>query len=161
VGSTNVLGGQPASVPLTLASSDGVTNLVFAIQVPDTIFTNASISDTAPEVGSASVIDQGTRLLIAIQASPGQVFQGTEQLGQLSFSAISNPSSAFVPLPVGSISAVKPDGTAYINYITQAGTVIDVQNIPVLTATVGTSLQRAWHYTACRDRITRSSMHLV
>jgi len=143
VGSTNVIGGQTASVPLTLSSSDGVTNVVFAIQVSDTIFTNALITATAPEVGAASVTDQGASLLIAIQASSGQVLHGTEQLAQLSFSAVSNPPSLFVPLPVGSISAAKPDSSAYLNYMTHAGTVIMVQNIPVLTAAVGAGLQRS------------------
>jgi hypothetical protein len=143
VGSTNVIGGQTASVPLTLSSSDGVTNLIFTIQVSDTFLTNVLIAATAPEVGAASVTDQGASLLVAIQASPGQVLHGTEQLAQLSFAAVSNPPSAFVPLPVGSISAVKPDGSAYINYILQAGTVIMVQNIPVLTSAVGPGLQRS------------------
>jgi len=143
IGSTNVIGGQTASVPLTLSSSDGVTNLVFTIQVSDTIFTNSSIVATAPEVGSASVTDQGESLLVAIQASSGQVLHGTEQLAQLSFSAVSNPPSAFVPLPVGSMSAAKPDGNAYVNYITDPGTVTMVQNTPVLTAAVGTGTQRS------------------
>jgi len=143
IGSTNLISGQTASVPFTLSSSDGVTNVIFTVQVSDTILTNASIVATAPEVGSASVTDLGASLLVAIQASPGQVFQGTEQLAQLIFGAVSNPPSAFVPLPVGTSSAAKPDGTAYINYITQSGTVIVVQNIPVLTAAVGTGLQRS------------------
>jgi hypothetical protein len=143
VGSTNVIGGQTAAVPFTLSSSDGVSNVVFTIQVPDTIFTNASITATAPEVGSASVTDQGASLLVAIQASPGQVLRGTEQLAQLSFLAISNPPSAFVPLAVGNISAAKPDGSAYVNYMTHAGLVTMVQDTPVLTMAVGRGLQRS------------------
>jgi hypothetical protein len=143
VGSTNVIGGQTASVPFTLSSSDGVTNLVFTIQVSDTVFSNASIAATAPEVGSANVTDQGSSLLVAIQASPGQMLHGTEQLAQLSFLAISNPPSAFVPLVVGSISAAKPSGAAYTNFVTYAGTVIMVQDIPVLTAAIGPGAQRS------------------
>jgi hypothetical protein len=141
IGSTNLLGGQTASVPLTLSSSDGVTNVLFTIQVSDTIFTNASITATAPEVGSASVTDQGANLLVAIQASPGQVLRGAEQLARLSFSSVSNRPSAFVPLPVGSITAAKPDGTGYTNYITNPGTVISVQDTPVLMSAGGTGLQ--------------------
>jgi hypothetical protein len=141
IGSTNLLGGQTASVPLTLSSSDGVTNVLLTIQVSDTIFTNASITATAPEVGSASVTDQGANLLVAIQASPGQVLRGAEQLARLSFSSVSNRPSAFVPLPVGSITAAKPDGTGYTNYITNPGTVISVQDTPVLMSAGGTGLQ--------------------
>lgn len=143
VGSTNVLGGQTVSVPFTLSSSDGVTNVVFTIQVSDTIFTNALIAAMSPEVGSASVTDQGASLLVAIQASPGQVLHGTEQLAQLSFLAISNPPSAFVPLLVGSVSAAKPGGSAYVNYITHPGWVAMVQDTPLLTAAVESGMQRS------------------
>jgi hypothetical protein len=141
VGSTNVLGGQTTSVPLTLSSSDGVTNVVFSIQMSETIFTNASIVRTAPETGLMSVTDHGASLFVAIQSSSGQVFRGTEQLAQLSFLAVPNPPSAFVPLRVENISAAKPDGSAYINYMTQPGLIIDVQDRPILTAALGASMQ--------------------
>ncbi len=85
--------------------------------------------------------DHGASLLIAIQSSPGQVFHGTEQLAQLNFLAVPNPPSAFVPLRVGNFSAAKPDGSAYINYMTQLGLIIDVQDTPILTAALGVSLQ--------------------
>ncbi|MGO8700795.1 MAG: cadherin repeat domain-containing protein [Limisphaerales bacterium] len=142
VGSANVISGQTALVPLTLSSSEGVTNIAFTIQVSDTIFTNWSISTTAPEVGSATVTDQGMSVLIAIQASSGQMLSGTEQLAQLSFLAVPKSPSAFVSLPVGNVSAAKPDGSAYANYITQSGLVTLVQNAPLLTACITPGSQR-------------------
>ena len=143
VGSTNVIGGQSASLPITLSSSAGVTSMAFTIQASDTIFSNFLIGATAPEIGSATLTDQGTSLLIAIQAKPGQTLHGTGQLAQLNFLAVRKPPSSFVSLTVTSICAVKPDASTYVNYIAQGGTVTVVQDAPLLRAVVGPDMQRS------------------
>src|SRR5207247_2540967 len=75
--------------------------------------------------------DQVTNLLIAVQAAPGHVLQGTQQIAELSFLAISNQHSAFLPLPISGASAVKPDGSIYTNYITPVATVAVIQIKPL------------------------------
>jgi hypothetical protein len=142
LGSTNVIGGQTASLPVTLSSSDGVTNLQFTVQISDAVFTNALIAPTAAGIGSASVTDQGASVLVTIQASPGQVLRGTEPVAELTFTALTNQPSGFVGLPVASVSAAKPDGSGYVNYITQPGWVAMVQDTPLLTAVVGSATDR-------------------
>ncbi len=143
IGSTNGFGGQIVGVPINLASSDGVTNLVFNMPWPAGQFTNPSLTVTAPGIASASTQDQITNLLIAIQMAQGQALQGTQQIAQLNFLALANQPSAFVSLPIGSVSAVKPGGSVYTDYITQAGVVAVVRTAPLLDAAYSTNLGRS------------------
>jgi MBG domain-containing protein/YDG domain-containing protein/concanavalin A-like lectin/glucanase superfamily protein/uncharacterized protein DUF2341 len=147
IGSTNVIGGNTVDVPISLASSDDVTNLVFALQWPSDRFTNPSVTLAAPTTGSSSLQNQVTNLLISIRLNPGQVLQSTQQIARLSFFAITNQYSAFVPLPVESVNATKPDGSAYTNYIADAGTVAVVTGNPLLApklaANLSTNLSRS------------------
>ncbi len=144
IGSTNVQGGNSVDVPIYLASSEGVSNLVFNIAWPGNRFTNSAVAITAPGVATHSMQDQFTNLLIAVQTAPGQLLQSTQQqLLQLTFTATTNQTSAFVPLVPGNVSAIKPGNTAYSNYVNHAGTVIVVQDKPVLVAGLGTNDSRS------------------
>ncbi|HWD21184.1 MAG TPA: CARDB domain-containing protein [Verrucomicrobiae bacterium] len=133
LGVTNVEGGHSASLPVNVSSSSGVTNLTFSVQVPPNVLTNFALDSLAPSVGSATVQTQGTNLLIAISTLPGQSLQGSNVASQLTFSALPNSRSSFVALPVTNAIAAKPDGSAYVNYITPAGLVMVVNDEPLLT----------------------------
>jgi hypothetical protein len=142
LGETNLQGGQTASIPVSLASNQGATNLLFTVQVPENLLTNWTLAATAPQIGTATLQDFVTNILITLNATPGQSLQGTQQISTLAFSAVTNRVSGFITLPITSINAVKPDGTAYANYITHAGTVIVVQNEPLLRASVAPDQSR-------------------
>jgi len=139
VGSTNVQTGQSAGVPVYLSSSDGVTNLEFVLQWPDGYLTNGALTVIAPAIASGSMQDQITNLLITLQTAPGQTLQGTQQVAQLSFSALSNSPSAFVQLPLQSVTATKPDASPYTNYLMHAGTVAVVRDRPLLLPSVSSN----------------------
>ena len=65
-----------------------------------------------------------------------------QQIAELSFSAVPNEHSAFVKLPLTSVSANKPDGSSYVNYITHAAEVAVVQVEPLLSASVSAARGR-------------------
>jgi subtilisin-like proprotein convertase family protein len=142
VGMGGVQPGQTASVPIQLASSDGVTNLEFVINWPVGSLSNAALAVSAPEIASASLQDQITNVLISLYTTPGQVLQNTQQIAQLTFSGMSIPQSALVSLPVTSISATKPDSSPYTNYITDPGTVGIIISQPLLLALISSSQTR-------------------
>jgi hypothetical protein len=142
VGSTNVQSGQSVTVPITLASSDGVTNLNFNLQWPAGYLSNAILSATAPEIALASLQDQGSKLTLSFQTVAGQVLQATQQIAQLTFTAVSNANSAFVPLPIDSASATKPDGSSYTNYLMPAATIAVIEGEPLLKASLRTNSAR-------------------
>jgi hypothetical protein len=143
LGETNLQGGQTASIPVSLASNDGVTNLLFTVQVPENLLTNWTLAATAPQLGTATLQDFVTNILITLNATPGQSLQGTQQLSTLTFSAVTNAVSGFITLPITSVTAIKPGGAGYSNYLAQAGTVILVQNEPLLSASLGADLSRS------------------
>jgi hypothetical protein len=142
LGSTNVQSGDSVAVPISLASSDGVTNLDFTIVWPNDYLSNAALVVTAPQVGAASLQDQGGKLVLSLHAVPGQVLQATQQLALLTFEAISNQFSAFVPLPLSNANAAKPDGTHYVNYLTPVARVAVIEGEPLLLASLSTNLSR-------------------
>jgi hypothetical protein len=140
--STNLQSGQTVAVPITLASSEGVTNLDFNITWPNSYLANAALSGISPAVGSASLQDNGTSLAISFQAAPGQVLQGTQEIAQLSFTAITNEYSAFVSLPFATVSAMKPDGSSYTNYITSSARIAVIEGQPLLWASLSSNSAR-------------------
>lgn len=134
LGMTNVFGGQTAALPVSLASSGGVTNLLFTVQTPVNAFTSWALANLLPQVASATVQDFKTNILIALYTQPGQLLQGTQQIAQLSFLANGSPASSFITLPIVQIMGNKPGSMAYSNYITQAGSVTVVNREPLLHA---------------------------
>jgi hypothetical protein len=142
LGSTNVESGHSVAVPISLASSDSVTNLDFTVTLPNGYLSNAALVVTAPGIGTASLQDHGTNLVVSVQAIPGQVLQGTQQIALLTFEAISNQFSAFVPLPVSNAVAAKPDGAPYVNYLAPLARIAVIEGEPLLVASLSTNLNR-------------------
>jgi subtilisin-like proprotein convertase family protein len=140
--STNVQCDQSVAVPIMLASDGGVVNLTFSIPWPSRYFTNAMLSTTAPGIGSATLQDQTTNLVITVQALPGQSLQGAQQIGELSFLAISNRPSAFVPLQLQNVAAVKTNESLYENYVLHDARVAVVVDQALLSADVITNSAR-------------------
>ena len=142
LGTTNLEGGQSASIPVNLASSDGVTNLLFAVQVPQGQLTNWSVTATSPQVASATIQNFATNIMVSLTSISGQSFQGTQQVSQLNFQGVTNRTSAFISLPITSITGSKPTGASYNYYLTHPGSVWDVQAQPLLQANISSNLAR-------------------
>ena len=115
---------------------------MFVLQVPETLLTNWTLTPLAPELTSATVVDHTTNLVIALQTAAGQPLQGPQLVLRLDFLAASNQPSAFVALPIVSITGLKPAGSAYSNYVAHAGWVAVVQDRPLLLGAVSNQLVR-------------------
>jgi hypothetical protein len=137
MGSTNVQAGQTASVPIMLSSSVGVTSLALNLRWPFNYFAIPQITGLDPAIASVSIQADDTNLAIIIQILPGQVLQNTQPIGQLSVAETSTENhSAFVPLPITSVTASKPAGSPYTNCFIQSATVAVINDAPLLVATV-------------------------
>lgn len=143
LGATAAQAGQDVSLPVTLASSSGVTNLVFAVQWPAGRFTNATLSVIAPQIASGTLQSQGTNLVVRVQTSPGQAISGSAQIAQLNFQAVAGQRSAFVPLAISSVAAATADGELYQNYIPHNGEVVVVGDVPLLRGAQSSGLSRS------------------
>lgn len=124
--------GQVVSLPVTLDSSSGVTNLVFAVQWPAGRFTNATLSALASSIASGTLQNQGTNMLISLQTKPGRVLSGSAQIAQLNLQAVPGQQSAFVPLAISSVAAAAQNGNYYQNCFPYNGEVVVVGNAPLL-----------------------------
>jgi hypothetical protein len=139
LGTTNLQAGQSAEIPIYVDSSDGMTNLAFTVQVPPNTLTNFSLASTSSQVASVSLQNQISNVLVTFSTKPGQSLQGTQLLSQLSFVALSNVPSAFVALPAQNMSALKPNGAAYNNYIGHPGLVELVENQSLVLGTASSN----------------------
>jgi hypothetical protein len=142
VGSTVVQTGTTGSVPLTVFSSAGVTNLSFTLDYPANRFTNWTLMPSNNTVGAASVQPVNTgQTRFHITAKANSSLQGSALLGTLSFSATPMP-SAFVPLTVTNSTGVKNDNTPVAATEGRAGRVVVIGLQSLLEARLGTNAER-------------------
>jgi hypothetical protein len=125
VGSTVVLAGTSGGVPVTLWTAVPVTNVQVAVDFPQNLLTNWSVQPQPPLTGTAFV-SNSSRLYLTFSPASGQSISSTQQLGQITFTSASNQPSAFLALPVASVTApLLQDGTTYTPYQTaQDGEVV-------------------------------------
>ena len=133
LGATAVQAGQNVSLPVTLASCSGVTNLVFSVQCPAGRFGNATLSALASSIGSATVQNEGANIVVSIQTAQGKTLSGSAQIANLNFKAVAGQQSAFVPLGVNGIAAAAANGLPYQNCFPGDGEVVVVGNTPLLS----------------------------
>jgi RHS repeat-associated protein len=143
IGSTVMQTGQTSSVPVVLLSTTALTNMVFVVPFPPDRLTNFAIT-----VNSAQVLTQSLQLLdkgdvqVSFILPAGSVLHGPTNVGVLSFAALANQSSVFLPLPLISVSGQKPDGGPVANAYGQPGRVVIIGKEPLLEAALGTNAQR-------------------
>jgi hypothetical protein len=87
-------------------------------------------------------VSNSSRLYLTFNPPNGQAIMNTQQLGQISFASASNQPSAFLPLPVASVTAPMLDGTTYTPYkILQSGEVVVLLQRSLLRPARGTNGQ--------------------
>jgi hypothetical protein len=112
LGSTNVLVGTAASVPVTLQSSLSLTNITAIMQVPASGLTNWTLLAASPEIASTLLQQMGTnQYSITLTLNPALSPGDSRTLAQLAFLSGSQAHSAFVPLNLTSLSGVQSDGS--------------------------------------------------
>ena len=137
VGSTVVLAGTSGSVPVTLWTAVPVTNVQVAVDFPQNLLTNWSVQPQSPLTGTAFV-SNSSRLYLTFSPASGQSISNTQQLGQITFVSASNQPSAFLSLPVASVTApLLQDGATYTPYKTAQDGEVVVLNQRSLLRRVG------------------------
>jgi hypothetical protein len=119
-----------------------VTNVQVAVDFPPNLLTNWSVQPQSPLTGTAFV-SNSSRLYLTFSPASGQSISNTQQLGQITFASASNQPSAFLPLPVASVTAAMlQDSTTYTPYKTTRNgevVVLNTNSLPLLRANRGTS----------------------
>jgi hypothetical protein len=146
VGSTIMQVGTTSSLPVTVFSSAGVTNLSFALAFPTSRFTNWTIVATNPAVGSSLVqFISPTQTVFNIAAQASGSLQGAAQLGSIFFSALPAP-SGFVPVAITNVIATKANGSMVANTSGGVGRVVVIGAQSLLEALLGTNAQRSLNF---------------
>jgi hypothetical protein len=143
LGSTNVLVGRNASVPVVLQSSLPLTNITAIVQAPGSSLTNLALLGASSEVFSTLLQPLGTNmysinLVLNPALSPGNL----RILAQLGFLAPPQTHSAIVPLTLPQLSGTQTDGSAAAKPGTANGRVFVIGREPLLDAWLGTSFSR-------------------
>ena len=134
--------GGAGCIPVSLESGFGLTNLTFTVSVPGGRFTNFTVSATAPEVASATVVSHGgTQAVVVLAAKPGQVMRGPKQFAQVCFALVPGQHSAFARMEVQDILGLRENGTPIGNASGYAGRTVVVGEEPLLECVPGTNGQ--------------------
>ena len=139
--SVPVQSGATDAMPLSVLASDGITNLTINLVWPGNALLNPQLTFAAPVAGG-TVENQGTNLCISLWTANGDVLQGTNAFAQLNFQAAAGQTSAFLSLPVTSVSANKADGTTFSNLQAQDGEVVVIGTNPLLRSHASPDLGR-------------------
>ena len=142
VGSTVLQIGQTSSVPVSIISTLGLTNLSFTVAYPSNRFTNWVMTASNNAIGATLVqtIDS-SQTAFSVAAKNGQAFKGPGVIGSLSFKAQPG-ASAFVPLSPTNVVGIKADGSAVGNSEGQAGRAVVIGQQPLLEPWVGSNATR-------------------
>jgi len=145
IDSAIVAPGQTGSVPVRIASDLAVTNLSFALGISSGKLTNLALTAASPQVGFVSMTPAGgNSYLLKIGVSSGQVLPKSGSLAQLGFVALSNQNSAFIPLSVSNLTALRPSGSAATNIMPHDGRIVIVGAAALLEASLETNLHRTF-----------------
>ncbi|HEX5400652.1 MAG TPA: Ig-like domain-containing protein [Verrucomicrobiae bacterium] len=142
IGSTVAQVGTTASVPVTVFSSAGVTNLRFTLAYPANRFTNWMIVPSNSVVGASTAQALNpSHAVFNLAARDSGSFQGSGLLGSLFFSPLP-AHSAFVPLIVTNAVGIESGNTPVGSIQANAGQVVVIGTEPLLEARLGTNAER-------------------
>jgi hypothetical protein len=142
IGSTVMQVGTTSSVPVSVISTLGLTNLSFIVAYPTNRFTNWIMISSNTSIGAALVqMLDPSRTTVSLAANSGQTVSGPSVLGSLSFAALPG-SSAFVPLLVTNVVGLKTDGTPVGDSTGKPGRVVVIGLQPLLEASLDTNATR-------------------
>lgn len=138
LGTTIIQAGQDGCLPLTIDSSETITNVEMTIAWPLGTFTNFTVTPTAPQICSATLQPiSPTKAVVRLFTCPGQALTLTQavDLADLCFTALPGQASAFVPLVITNSTVRTLSGIQLTNRAALAGRVVVVGSNPLLEIT--------------------------
>ncbi len=135
LGGTVMLGGQRTNLLLESTASAPLTNLQLTLLLPTNRLTAPVVENLAPTVATLAADDsQPGRVVLNFSALPGQLIVGTQILARVNFTAAPEPSSAFVPLLLDSVSAARATPGLTPSLLLNHGRAVVVNREPLVEA---------------------------
>jgi hypothetical protein len=143
LGSTVVLAGQTGSVPISMDSSTGITNIIFILNAPEERLTNFVLQALAPEIVNAALnLSAPNEWTGSFMATDVQPLKGIKLLANLNFTSVTNQMSAFVPLNLSGLMGTQGNGTVVPTALAKNGRVVVIGAASLLEALIRTNGQR-------------------
>ncbi|SPE55274.1 hypothetical protein SBV1_2120012 [Verrucomicrobia bacterium] len=140
VGSTNVLVGLTASVPVTLDTLLPLTNIAVVLHAPTGLLTNLGLAAVSPEIISTALQPLGTNQYgVSLTLNPALSHGTSRTLAQLGFVAVQQTHSAIAPLGLSQLSAVETGGQIAAKPGAFGGQVFIIGQEPVLYSWLDTN----------------------
>jgi hypothetical protein len=156
LGFAAMAGGESTNVPIDIFSSAIVSDLQCSLQFPPERITNVTVTALLPGTASVTLQQQNPGdFLLTLTAMPGQTIQGTQHLARLSFSAITNQSSAFVPLHISSVAGTRVGAGLTPSTLANDGRVVIVGDQPLLETLPPTNGNRQLMFYGKRNSTNR------
>jgi hypothetical protein len=144
LGTTQLLSGASARVPLILNSGADLTNASLVLAISSDRLTGLQLQSLAPEVGSVDFLALGAnRYEARFHRGGGAFLQGDFILGQLAFGAGSNERSEVVWLRAESLTGARASSAAPLTGGVSPGRVYVLGREPILDAAPATNRQLA------------------
>ncbi len=135
IGSTNVITGEAASVPIQLFSSSEVTNLTFILDLSTERLTNLVVRPVAAEVLTSTIQPLSpSRAAVSFALDDTLTTSARRDIAQLDFGALPFEQSEIVPLRLLDLTAVRSGGIPVAKPVGFGGRVFVIGREPILDA---------------------------
>ena len=138
IGSAVIRAGQSGAVPIVGELNTNLASIDLKLQVPAGRFTNVVLQSLAPQLDPLATTitgQDGSAWQLHFAALSGQaIAAGTNALAQLSFTAVSNQVSAFVPLQATQVDGTRSDASPISHTFAESGRVAVIAEQPLLEA---------------------------
>jgi hypothetical protein len=134
-GTTNVLAGQSATVPLVLNAAADLTQISFELEAPDAHLAALTLTPASPEILSLALDPIGDSLYrVRIDLDPTQAQSGQRSLAQLTFDTALVGRSSIASLRIVGLSGVRLGGEVLANATPIHGRLFVIESQPLLDA---------------------------
>jgi hypothetical protein len=145
VGSAVLLVGQSSNVPVTMTSSDALSNLDLTLGIDPGHLSGMTLTSLAPEVDPAGVtvtVQSSTNVVLHLPARSGQSISGSKTVANFAFQATPGQRSAFVPLSLRTVAGKRTDSSVMTNLSLNSGRLVLVGDESLLEAAVTSNKSR-------------------
>ena len=133
VGSTNVLNGQSATLPLGLNADPGITNVSFRLPLPPGAIASVSLGGLAPDVLSATLSDlTADGVTVRLELVSGTLLTTDRHVADFRFTTVPDHASDLFVVKPTQITGIKATAETVTSTISREGTLILIGREPVL-----------------------------
>jgi RHS repeat-associated protein len=138
-----MLAGETTNIPVRVIASIPLTDLGFSLNFLPGRLTNFAIVNSASNLQWANILeDTPAQAAVYMKTLTNQSIQGTQQVFQVSFTAVSNQPSAFIPVTLDTVTATREDGASFTSGVGIGGRLVVIGQQPLLEALLATNGQR-------------------